>query len=142
MSIETWLDEYYPVRAVDVAPEDAADHALLKWTGRLPENLTRHGMRESPTDPSHIRDNTSVFVFSAVTCVWCRIASPIGCSACPAVQVGMPQCSGEDSVYDEANGGDIQPILEWIKEAKRRIEDDKAESDHATKLYEAQRSRL
>ena len=46
MSLTTWREEFYPFRATEVEPGlPSIEHSLKKWTGALPENLTKHGCR-------------------------------------------------------------------------------------------------
>lgn len=42
MSMQTWLDEFYPVDAKAATPADAIDHSILKWRGALPANCEKH----------------------------------------------------------------------------------------------------
>lgn len=53
MSLDTWMDEFYPISAKTVGCNEdalsAARHSLRKWVGLRPENLERHGV-EFDTD--------------------------------------------------------------------------------------------
>jgi len=46
MSIQTWLDDFYPVDASDPSVQEselkAARHSLRKWRGLFPFNLEKH----------------------------------------------------------------------------------------------------
>lgn len=54
MSLKTWMEEFYPIEAHDVAanpyvPEvefniDLVNHSLTKWTGLKPENIKKHNL--------------------------------------------------------------------------------------------------
>lgn len=50
MSKKSWLEEYYPVPADQVAEKDAVAHTRRKWEGLLPENLKKHGLSDPPID--------------------------------------------------------------------------------------------
>lgn len=72
MSIYTWKDEFLPVSAVDATESDmvAAKHALLKWSGALPTNLKKHGVKYN----SHtIYDDNEQLTFSAGNCALCKM---------------------------------------------------------------------
>lgn len=48
MSAKTWLEEHYPVSAEKMTifgtDKELVQHALRKWSGLLPEALTKHGL--------------------------------------------------------------------------------------------------
>ena len=44
MSLETWIDEFYPTDPEATAPEEAVAHSLRKWKGLRADALTRHGV--------------------------------------------------------------------------------------------------
>lgn len=45
MSLESWEKEFYPVEAAACEREAALKHSILKWTGLLQENLTKHKLQ-------------------------------------------------------------------------------------------------
>lgn len=44
MSIQSWIDEFYPVTAEECLPDDALEHSIKKWEGLQPDALERHGL--------------------------------------------------------------------------------------------------
>jgi hypothetical protein len=82
MTLQSWKDEFYPVDADCVAPEDAIAHSLQKWTGLLRENLEKHdcsiGLYESVTDHSFLCSGVKdryglVLEISSDSCALCSL---------------------------------------------------------------------
>lgn len=48
MSEESWIAEFYPIRAKEVPKEQALEHALQKWRGLTIAGLERHGLCKAP----------------------------------------------------------------------------------------------
>lgn len=72
MSIYTWKDEFLPVSA-DSATESnlvATKHALLKWSGALPPNLEKHGVKYADHT---ISDEDKQLTFTAGNCALCKM---------------------------------------------------------------------
>jgi hypothetical protein len=78
MTIETWKAEFYSQDAETFANKSDAEcltHSIKKWTGALPENLEKHGLKykdfvlhnKKSTDP-----NNSTFEFVDHTCALCQ----------------------------------------------------------------------
>ena len=121
MSLQSWKDEFYPVRAVDVPAEKALDHSIQKWEGLLPKNLHRHGVvfKEGALvdDVGKVR-----LAINSLSCALC-MRYP-GCSKCPlAVGRGGVPCDqatpGEESpwlIFIEQ--GDPVPMLEELERTK------------------------
>lgn len=95
MSIESWKAEFYPVPAIDIVNESPlvqAEHAYLKWTGALKENLDKHGLTKPLRSVSIIDTVGDVFKFSTEECVWCHnyYAVELGsCQHCPLYSYGV-----------------------------------------------------
>lgn len=72
MSIYTWLDEFLPVSAVDATESNlvAAKHALLKWSGALPPNLEKHGVKYADHTIFSLDDD---IIFAAYNCALCKM---------------------------------------------------------------------
>lgn len=132
MSKETWEDEFYPLRASDCNLDIAGDHALLKFSGLRKHNLERHRMRIALEECKIVEiDNPdNYFMINAMSCVWCLHAIEncegkrnFKCDSCPAIQAGMRHCDGKFSPFETwMKTGDPEPMIEWIKEAKEKIE--------------------
>lgn len=100
MSLQSWIDEFYPTPASQATEENAVEHSLQKWTGLLPENLEKHGvvLQGAVFDPA-IPDEW--FSFNARTCALCEIymepdlaGEPV-CGRCPLAKAGK-ECSGPE----------------------------------------------
>lgn len=98
MSEQTWLEEFYPVEADEVAPEEALNHSLRKWEGFAPEALARHKIETAP-----------IGCYSD-TCALCKnfFASAPHCATCPlALSRGGVPCGRQ--TLAEANKGKDSP---------------------------------
>jgi len=118
MSIETWLQEFYPIPAnqLEAASDlECAQHCLLKWSGTSPENLNKHntyyidftviGTSEKP-DGSKIEE----------------IALKFGESSCALCQkyFGTSEQDGQDVCTDKKNN--ICPLNIYL--GHRCVDDD------------------
>jgi hypothetical protein len=107
MSIESWKAEFYPVPATQIVNESPlvqAEHAYIKWTGALKENLEKHELVKSlgSVNISDIAGN--VFKFSTEECVWCHNYYALhsgACGRCPLYSYGV--CSDPSG-----------PFLHWF----------------------------
>lgn len=51
MSEQTWLEEFYPIPALEAAKQGervALEHSIQKWKGATGENLAKHGLQDTP----------------------------------------------------------------------------------------------
>lgn len=70
MSIDSWCEEFMPISALSCPTDDHSmiSHALLKWSGALPENLKKHGVYYK----NHaVSDGINSIKFNALTCALC-----------------------------------------------------------------------
>lgn len=93
MSRESWLKEFYPVEAKDVAKESAAAHSLQKWRGLTGEALEKHGVYSPPAS-----DYDS-------SCALCQVHP--SCDTCPIVKM-----TGNSCVVKV--GGEWTPWGHWV----------------------------
>lgn len=127
MSMQTWLQEFYPVPACDLinsSPLEQAEHALLKWTGVLPENLAKHNIAKYICD-NKIGDAAEQFRLITDVCVWClKYYYSRRCDGCPLNHVN---CLMDNSVYLKwMTFEDPIPMIEEIKkvvENERRTQE-------------------
>lgn len=81
MSIKSWCEEFYQVKATheEACETDvkAIEHSLVKWRGLLPENLKKHHVRLGVfgnsiehDDSADIRAGSEVFLDSS-SCALC-----------------------------------------------------------------------
>ena len=88
MSVATWKEEFYPLRAFEFnfsgTEREAIEHSLLKWRGLLPDNLARHGVEHTL---DYIRaDGEERFHINSNTCALCIKFLPTegqDCRNCP-----------------------------------------------------------
>ncbi len=129
MSLKTWKEEFYPVKAEDVKPGlDSIEHSLTKWKGALPENLKRHACRYSF---HHIDDDKQAFKFDDFTCALCQNhdctpkegfysdESLITISICPIESyAGIPCCEGTPLSIFCTSENNPQPMIELLQSTK------------------------
>lgn len=110
-NFEAWRQEFYPIPADMVAPEDAAKHSLKKWQGLLPENLQRHGLT-----------GIKFFCFNAETCALCvhHLKPPAGssktkhCETCPIFTLKHRSCGPEYGRWFVVK--DPEPMIRLLQE--------------------------
>lgn len=78
MSLSTWKEEYYPVKAEEVSKEDAVYHSLRKWRGLKEENLKKHKCyycnyrgAKSDTEVWGISDGEETLMIDSDSCALC-----------------------------------------------------------------------
>jgi hypothetical protein len=116
MSIETWMEEFYPVDAGET--QDPIRHSLQKWRGLRPDRLREHGLvHERGTGVLYSGDKQVFFVYSE-TCALCR--KHMYCEDCPLFKVLGGACdNGDYSPYMVFKStGDPEPMIKALKEAK------------------------
>lgn len=116
MSIESWIEEYYPILAVDTIKAQALDHSIRKWTGATNANLFKHGLKAAPIS------------FTATTCALCVhhnkdkdwINHP--CESCPIVEATGGPCdyNEETSIAGFEPLDEYSPYSEWVRNKNPR----------------------
>lgn len=112
MTIESWKAEFYPVPAAEVVKAtelEQAKHALLKWTGAMPENLQKHGLRKALGLPILLNQQDGFydskpdqFRFTTEECVWCHNHYKSGgCEGCPLLKHTGKKCENRESAFVE-----------------------------------------
>lgn len=118
MSIETWKEEFYPVRADSNKAQrswmSAVKHSLQKWKGLRAENLKRHGVYSPPID------------VYAGTCSLCQKSykyyGSLKCEACPLFRHLGRSCDDSESpfitfLYD----GGVEPMIKALEKTQRKL---------------------
>ena len=137
MTLQTWLDEFYPTPANSVrSSREAAEHSLRKWEGLRAENLAKHKV-DADSHAREIfdeRDARELFVISGDTCALCQLfADKHDCNGCPLARVLGNRCDiplsedQEDGVFPYAiwsDTGDPSLMIIMLKEALRKTSDD------------------
>lgn len=83
MSLESWLDEFYPVSA-DMA-DDPLEHSLRKWKGTEAANLAKHRVELAKQCVQEPKSNL-YFSFGGSNCALCHlhyIGKIDPCDTCP-----------------------------------------------------------
>jgi hypothetical protein len=122
MSLQTWIDEFYPVPANEVPEKHALGHSIIKWIGLQPENLARHNVVRSGRDV-YGSDADRRLSIDDETCALCRfhIRPRYGllCKTCPLhIAIGGFDCDdglrpAAPNPYGAFVDGDPAPMLEW-----------------------------
>ena len=113
MSINTWVEEFYP------APEDgglrwpdwqsALESAILKWSGATESNLKKHSLEKS--EMTRIKDDLDrTFSFSSYTCGLCDLTEDISsgggsCYSCPIYAANGRSCDSPSESDDLSEFG-------------------------------------
>lgn len=74
MSFESWLQEFYPVPADEVAQSTdlaCVEHAIKKWEGITPTHLEKHGVRYFDFELLD-DEGDSLLSFDGETCALCQ----------------------------------------------------------------------
>ena len=121
MSFDTWKEEFYPVDADDCPREQALEHSILKWTGLLPENLEKHGVKKETSYIGDL-DGENWLRIDAGSCALCKHhwSGKWGCrhevSLCPIMRVTGNTC---DARYLEfITSGRVTPMLDLLHQVK------------------------
>lgn len=137
MSMETWLDEFYPKTVYDLNnnPTDleCIDHSILKWSGALPENLEKHDVEYASYT---IRSDKTDFPFDGNTCALCQVyhTEDGGCynsklnEACPIVRFLQRRCDQssrvdskrELSIYNQSRDTP-EPIINLLQQTREYV---------------------
>lgn len=119
MSLETWKEEFYSLPATGLEERDmtglarssitkykndldleATKLSLLKWTGLLPENLEKHGLKW--TGNGNIVDSyKEYFIVGASSCHLCTLYNILdgNCAGCPLNDFSNGLQCGPGSAY-------------------------------------------
>lgn len=113
MSIDSWIEEFYPISAEDIAkrsddPLVLTKHALQKWKGFLPENLEKHKI--GPDDELEIEGDVS----SCALCQKYMEDDEYNCKRCPLFQLRHTKCyhstPGSPAVYSSHSDDNGRPM--------------------------------
>ena len=121
MSLASWKEEFYPVRASNCPREQALEHSILKWTGLLPENLEKHGVVKS-SYYIETPDKAEDLLIDESSCALCQ--HHYHCRSeedpCPIVLVTGTTC---DSHYDRfIYRNQVTPMLDLLRQVKEALD--------------------
>ena len=73
MSLKTWKEEFYPIEPSSTfSKKEAIEHSILKWTGLLPENMSKHNLQVRVGSIIDIPNAESLSI-DTTTCALCRL---------------------------------------------------------------------
>jgi len=130
MSMETWLDEFYPKTVYDLSdnPTDleCIDHSILKWSGALPKNLEKHEVEYADYT---VRNNSNFLPFDGTTCALCQVyhTEDGGCynselnEACPIVRFLHRRCDQcSPNIYHQSKYTP-EPMINLLQQTREYI---------------------
>ncbi|TXH54255.1 MAG: hypothetical protein E6Q97_11375 [Desulfurellales bacterium] len=123
MSLASWKEEFYPVRAIECKKEQALDHSILKWTGLLPENLKKHGVFLQNQYLKDFKDPDNLLAIDGSSCAlcvwhyaegWCVVEG-----ACPIYLATRRECGKEYGLF--AREAQVLPMLNLLQQVKEAL---------------------
>lgn len=124
MSLETWMIEFYPVKAREAAISEIAalKHSIRKWTGLSPANLRKHGVKKWG-DENITGDGDFTFQVSDRTCALCH--RHIDCVGCSLRAELNERCYGdEEGPYGQfIYNNKIRPMLNALRRTLKGVKD-------------------
>lgn len=134
MSLETWINEFYPQDAVEFRVDsslndmDAIEHSIKKWEGLLQENLEKHCVvyRRNQNIVTDMESSGAHIFISSGSCALC-VVHYSKCSACPlGISYGKPCDCGRNSPYRHFRATkDPEPMINELKKALKYLKEDK-----------------
>ena len=115
MSLNSWKSEFYPTPATDIAKtgteKDIVSHSLVKWQGRSPENLVKHGVTQLGKWIVYETDSTEAFLIDEETCSLCKAADDM-CESCIFTSRIGKTCYQEYFIFRQT--GNVQPMIDTL----------------------------
>lgn len=125
MSIESWLKEFYPLKASEVPEGAALLHSLKKWTGFREKSLRRHRVTLFGETLEDTKGHC--FTISGDTCSLCvHYQKDSLCFGCPLYKArGGHACDDTTgpggSIYDKFLwNGDPEPMIRLLRKSRRQ----------------------
>jgi hypothetical protein len=115
VTLETWKQEFYPIKAEQAAEKGdvaAVEHSLVKWKGLRTKNLVKHGLvRGSGTirERSGCTDVDYEFYIDWSSCALCQM-HPKQCATCPLAQHLRMSCDGSVRYEQHPNNHGLAPF--------------------------------
>lgn len=123
MSLKTWMDEFYPITAEEVASEgtplEIAQHSLTKWTGVRPENLEHHGLTRKGSriyDTLNDRWDKPFIILDDESCSLCvrHYQGDDGCTGCPIQLRTGRTCHDKYYAAIRQDYQTVEPMIELL----------------------------
>jgi hypothetical protein len=144
MSLQTWIQEFYPCDANEIdTMKDAIDHSLRKWIGAREENLAKHKCHVAVAlDRTFIVDSLTLerFYFDDDTCALCHMSRVelaetrpewFMCVCCPLYKaLDARSCCDDEDAYNPSvylywkQTGDPEPMIQALLRTKEQEEKD------------------
>lgn len=124
MSLQSWIEEFYPIPAKEVSKENALEHSIKKWEGLRKENLEKHDLMQE--DRSILdQESYEALRIDGNSCALCvHYAARTSCIGCPLYHIRQDtKCdkSNKDvsAVYfDFTEDENPEPMIEELKQAR------------------------
>ena len=133
MSMQSWLEEFYPTKASQFIKDKnaiaAIEHSLHKWSGANAKNMAKHEVTFTRGALTSV--GSTAFGFATESCSLCMFASDEDgdlrdCSLCPIVIGGDQTCDGIDNMQGAVseqspyaiwlNTGDSEPMITLLQQ--------------------------
>ena len=151
MSIQSWLEEFYPVEAAKATATDlvALDHSIQKWKGFTKENLGGHGLffsGDAAIASAYVNEEIHAGIINCALCNRHHVSMPLinrhetghrTCGNCPLLIVsdittpnGEPfmlacyerRSITEDGPYEEFfHNGNPQPMINLLEQVREKV---------------------
>lgn len=119
MSLQSWKDEFYPIKASECGDShrEQIEHSLRKWRGATKENTAKHGcfykdhfvISNSGPEYSGLSEYMG---FGSNSCALCENNR---CRDCPIVLSGRHRCISSASEF-AASGNDPSTMIAILEE--------------------------
>lgn len=117
MSVKTWIEEFYPVKAsAGMTDKEALEHAILKFEGAKKENLKKHNVFLDDAE-MYEKDTNDIFYFTSDECSLCLKYINEECRGCPLYENNQyNRCGNLSSPYTEfCDTNNSNSMLETLK---------------------------
>lgn len=121
MSLKTWKKEFYKTKpSKRMSQRTAIEHSILKWTGLLPKNMSKHELSKWSF---FIEDDKESFEIDVSSCALCvkylgkkKSHELDACAACPLAQhLGSPCDVDEKPYLAWRRTGNPRPMIKALK---------------------------
>lgn len=143
MSVKSWMEEFYPIFAGDLARRDGVTdielvkHSMQKWNGAMPENLKKHKVKKDYPTGRAIEDiDGGYFIFGGASCALCeKHVRGSSCGECPLFRHLGFDCDGtiiEDEIvgdiyYQATVGNNPQLMIGHLEDTLKMLEGEQGE---------------
>lgn len=120
MSLATWKKEFYRTPADKVSKDKALEHSIKKWTGLLPRNRKKHGVKFSLGELKDAKSNKfNIDSSSCALCV-CYNSTGVDCANCLLSSVSDDEHPCNEVYEDAFDNNKITPMIKLLKKAQKK----------------------